>query len=218
MGYEAEDLIDRGLLNERDLQNFLYPHDKEIAAVGIRGIYLNNYIRWDSKAQHEMMIESYNYESDFQQRTFDTYNDLDCYHYSGLHDKIKYLKWGYSKVSDHATREIRLRRMSRSEGIDLVQKYINIEPKDTELFCNWLGIEKNKLFEEVNKFRSNSIWSKKSNSWVLEDTITNHFDDKRVDSVTLGTTEKCNFNSSSKRTKQKEIGRYTLLGRGWVDS
>lgn len=218
MGYEAEDFIDRGLLNERDLQNYLYPHDKEIAAVGIRGIYLNNFIRWDSKAQHEMMIESYKYESDYQQRTFDTYNDLDCYHYSGLHDKIKYLKWGYSKVSDHASREIRLRRMSRSEGIDLVKKYENIEPKDTELFCSWLGIEKNNLFERVNNFRSNSIWSKESNRWQLKDTITNHYDDKGVDSVKLRTKDKCNFNSSSRRTKHKEIGRYTLLGRGWVDS
>ena len=217
MGYEAEDLIDKGSLSEQDLQSYLYPHDKEIEAVGIRGIYLNNYIRWDSKDQHEKMINSYNYESALQQRTFDAYNDIDCFHYSGLHDKIKYLKWGFSKVSDHATREIRLRRMSRSEGIDLVQKYINVEPKDIELFCNWIGVGKNKLFEKINKFKSNSIWSTKSNSWELKDSITNHRNDKGVDSLDLETAEKCNFNSSSKRTKQKEIGKYTLLGRGWVN-
>ena len=40
----------------RDLQNYLYPHDKEIEAVGIRGLYLNNYLRWDSKSQHEKLI------------------------------------------------------------------------------------------------------------------------------------------------------------------
>ena len=61
----------------QDLQNYMYPHDKEIEAVGVRGIYLNNYIRWDSKAQHEKMIELYRYESNAQQRTFDTYNDID---------------------------------------------------------------------------------------------------------------------------------------------
>ena len=80
------------------------------------------------------MIELYGYESDEQQRTFDTYNDVDCYHYSGLHDQIKYLKWGYGKVTDHATREIRLKRLTRSQGIDLVKTYANVKPNDAALF------------------------------------------------------------------------------------
>ena len=39
-------------LMEKDITPFLYPHEKEIEAVGVRGIYLNNYIRWDTKQQH----------------------------------------------------------------------------------------------------------------------------------------------------------------------
>ena len=49
MGYEAEGLVNVGRLKEEDLQNYLYPHDKELEVVRVRGIYLNNYIRWDSK-------------------------------------------------------------------------------------------------------------------------------------------------------------------------
>ena len=28
--------------------------------------------------------------------------------------------------------------------------------------------------------------------------------------------EECRFNSSSKRTEQAEINKYTLIGRGWI--
>ena len=44
-------------LSRRDIQPFIYPYDNEIEAIGIRGLYLSNYIRWDSKQQHEKMIE-----------------------------------------------------------------------------------------------------------------------------------------------------------------
>lgn len=40
-------------LLKKKLSLFMYPDDKELEQVGVRGIYLNNYIRWDSKAQHE---------------------------------------------------------------------------------------------------------------------------------------------------------------------
>jgi N-acetyl sugar amidotransferase len=105
MGYEAEDLVNEfDNISINDIKQFKYPDDKEIERVGVRGIYLNNYIRWDSREQHELMIKKYNYQTDFQNRTFDSYNDIDCWNYSDLHDYIKFLKFGYGKVVDHACR------------------------------------------------------------------------------------------------------------------
>ena len=56
MNHEAEDLVDEfdGVTYD-DIKHYKYPHDKEIEMVGIKGIYLNNYIRWDSRSQHELM-------------------------------------------------------------------------------------------------------------------------------------------------------------------
>ena len=216
MNLEGEDFINSGSLSDEDLQHFLYPHDKEIEAVGVRGIYLNNYIRWDSKTQHEQMIKLYNYETDEQERTFDCYNDIDCYHYSGLHDFIKYVKWGYGKVTDHASREIRLKRMTRNEGIELVKRYSLEKPKDMELFCKWIGMNEKEFMGKINNFRSESIWEKKKNDWKLKDNIINHMNDSGVENLALNKIEDCVFNSKSKRTDQKEINDYTLLGRGWI--
>lgn len=135
MGFEAEDLVDDfDNVTENDVIPFLYPDNRELEQVGVRGIYLNNYIRWDSRAQHEQMIREYGYETALQTRTFDTYNDVDCWNYSDVHDYIKWVKNGYGKVVDHACREIRLRRMTREEGIELVRQYQAREPQNLPLF------------------------------------------------------------------------------------
>ena len=218
MGYEAEDLIGMGSLREDDLHNYIYPHDKELEVVGVRGIYLNNYIRWDSKTQHETMIGLYGYETMRLQRTFDTYNDVDCHHYSGLHDLIKYIKWGYGKATDHASREIRLKRMTRAEGIDLVKKYSDVWPKDTDLFLKWMDFSSKKdFFRILDRFRSDAIWERKGDGWKLIDSMINYKGAEGDAGVALEKTENCIFNDGSKRVKCMEIDDYTLIGRGWVD-
>ena len=123
MGYEAEDLIDRHGLTENDLRPLFYPQDADLRRVGVRGIYLGNYIRWDSKAQHERMVADYDYYMGNLPRTFDTYNDVDCRHYAGIHDVIKFRKLGYGKALDHACREIRFGRLARAEGLALAEQY-----------------------------------------------------------------------------------------------
>ena len=129
MGYEAEDMIsEKDGITEQKMKKFFYPTDKEIQDIGVRGIYLGNYIRWDSKIQHEDMIEKYSYETLSQTRTFNNYDNVDCYLYSDVHDYIKLKKYGYGKVTDHASREIRLGKITREEGRVLVKRFQNIKP------------------------------------------------------------------------------------------
>ena len=219
MGYEAEDLVDPSLgLPAKDVRSFVYPDDKEIERVGVRGIYLGNYIRWDSKAQHEAMIRLYGYETTAQERTFDTYNDVDCYHYSDLHDYIKFLKYGYGKVADHASREIRLRRLTREEGIDLVKTYQNREPKTLKLFLDWIGITEKGFYYFINQRRDARIWEKDERSrWHLKDSIIYHRDDPNVEKVRLPKKEDCHFQLTPLKKLRSAEEKYILIGRGFVD-
>jgi len=221
MGYEAEDFVGQEGITEQDITSYKYPHDKEIERVGVRGIYLNNYIRWDSKKQHELMIKLYNYETSLQQRTFDNYNDVDCFNYSDLHDYIKFLKWGYGKVTDHACREIRLRRLTRQEGINLVKKYQFLEPdeKNVALFLEWLGMTKQKFWSHINSKRDLRIWGKiGKNKWELIGSVINHIEDSGIDKVRLKKTEDCKFIINTKKGVKEEENKYVLIGRGWVDN
>ncbi len=146
MGYEADDLLSTfDTLNEDDIWQYRYPDDAELHAVGVRGIYLGNYVRWDPKAQHEQMVRQYGYQGACFARTFDTYDHVDCYNFMGLHDQFKYLKQGYSKVTDHACREIRHGRISRTEALDLVGYYEQQPVPHAEKFCEWMGIQARSL-------------------------------------------------------------------------
>ena len=169
MGFEAENLVDDfDNITDSELIPFRYPDNQELEQVGVRGIYLNNYIRWDSRAQHEQMIQEYGYETAPQTRTFDTYNDIDCWNYSDVHDYIKWLKHGYGKVTDHACREIRLRRMTREQGISLAQKYQTREPQHLQLFLEWLGITDNAFHYIVDQHRNPRFWERDENwDWIM---------------------------------------------------
>jgi N-acetyl sugar amidotransferase len=219
MGREAEDLINIEMdnLSEKDVFEFVYPDDKEIERVGVRGIYLNNFIRWDSKAQHEQMIKYYGYESAAQTRTFDTYNNVDCFNYSDVHDYIKFLKHGYSKVTDHASREIRLRRMSREQGLRLVQEFYNRQPQNLPLFLEWIGMKENGFKYLVNQHRSSSVWHRNDNwEWELNSDFLKEMEDEADMNAALEQVEEFSpFQLTRTGQDTGSAGKYILLGKGY---
>ncbi len=159
MGHEADDLLSIfDTLREEDIWQYRYPDDRELNAIGVKGIYLGNYVRWDPKAQHEKMIREYGYRSAHFPRTFDTYDHVDCYNFMGLHDVLKLHKHGYSKVTDHATREIRHGRLTRDQALALVRQYELTAPNYPQLFCEWLGITQQGLQFLLNQQRNRRFW------------------------------------------------------------
>ncbi len=219
MNHDAESLVDEAKgVTRRDVQSFIYPYDNELEKVGVRGIYLGNYIRWDSKKQHELMIENFGYETAEQQRTFNTYEDVECFHCAGLHDYIKFLKHGYGKVTDHACREIRLKRMTREEGIDLVRKYEHKVPLDLPLYLKWAGLTEEELYASLEDKRDQRIWKKNTGGkWELLDSVINHVDDKGVNEVRLEKQEECRFVITPSREPQAKEDGYVLMGRSHID-
>src|SRR6266852_5233271 len=88
-GFEPEDLLlepDCGL-TRYDLAPFFYPSDEDLERVGVRGIYLSNYIPWDGRSQAELVIEKLGFETaQARDRTFNIYAKNDDIHANGLHD------------------------------------------------------------------------------------------------------------------------------------
>ena len=138
-GFEPEDLLDEAdcPLTPYDLAPFFYPSDEDLERVGVRGIYLSNYISWNGRAQTEFVIENLGFETaqpGTRARTFNLYDKLDDIHANGLHDYLKYLKFGYGRATDDATTEIRHGRMTREQGIELVAQTVDLVGEVPELF------------------------------------------------------------------------------------
>jgi len=170
MGYEADDLLSVfNTLSEQDIWQYRYPEDYDLNEIGVRGIYLGNYVRWDPKAQHEQMIKEYDYKTSSFNRTFEKYDYVDCFNYLDVHDLLKLYKHGYSKVTDHASREIRFGRLSREQGLELVMRY-ELEPLQyIDLFQEWLGVKPNGMRFLLNLHRNKEYWDHSyPNDWIFK--------------------------------------------------
>lgn len=209
-GYEAEDISLLSNISIKDLDPFIYPSDQNIDKLGLKGIYLNNYIFWDSRKQNELMIKKYNLFSNKIQRTFETYENVDSNHYTGIHDYLKLLKHGYSIITDNVNREIRLKRLNKETGNYLINKYENKPIKDLELFKNWLNVDTKTINYVFSKFRNKKFWQKDLKKWILKKGSNNKIFEEKIDK----NFEKkfiINNNLKIKKIKNK------LFLRGWSD-
>ncbi len=187
-GFEPEDLIQdpESLITQQDLVPFFYPTDQDIERVGVRGIYLSNYMKWDARAQTKLMIEQYGFETAVKRdRTFHLYDKIDDIHASGAHDYLKYLKFGYGRATDDASNEIRHGRMTREEGIEMVKQYDHVRPRDLDLYLKFVGITEQEFEESVERLRDPQIWEKRNGKWQVKDLIANHINDAGVDALRL---------------------------------
>ena len=100
LGVEPEELTSsETLIKQKDIWDLKYPSDQDVMRTGLRGIYLANYLPWDSRKYSEKMIEKYHALSAKNSRTFDTYDRIDDCTYMTVHDILKYYLLGYSRVT-----------------------------------------------------------------------------------------------------------------------
>ena len=217
MGFDAESLIGVEGITEHDIKPWVYPKDNELEQIGVRGIYLSNYVRWDSKSQHELMIKLYGYETAKQTRTFNTYEDVHCMHSAGLHDYLKFLKYGYGKVTDHACREIRLKRISREEGINLISQYSLKKPDDLKYFLEWIGMSSKEFWHLADKWRDPLVWKKNGDGYELNQVFDYNLNITKVKAAALQVSgEKTFILTGSQEPNETQAG-YLLMGRGYID-
>ena len=209
MGHEADDLLSVfNTLSEADIWQYRYPDDRDLNEIGVRGIYLGNYVRWDPKAQHEQMIKEYDYKTSSFNRTFDKYDFVDCFNYMDVHDLLKLYKNGYSKVTDHASREIRFGRITREQGLALVKKHEQQPLKYLDLFQDWLGVKQNGLQFILDQNRNPKFWKRKYPSgwefdgWSMQNK-------QQVTEVTSG-----DLFMENATLEQEMERKYIVFGRG----
>ena len=201
MGQEADDLLNvYDNLTEADIWQYRYPDENRLEEVGVRGLYLGNYVRWDPLAQHIQMVKQAGYRSASLPRTFDVYDHVDDWHYMGLHDRIKQAKYGYGKVLDHACREIRHGRLTRKQGEHLAHFYQQKPAEFENLLLDWLGLPPSGLEFLVAYHAKNSIQ------------LYDHQQDKphSIDLKALG------FSPIDSLEREKEIG-HIVIGKGHPD-
>ncbi len=78
-----------------------------------------------------------------------------------LNQMIKYLKYGFGRISDYVNEDIRLGRISREEGIELVKKYDGkCSEKYIKSFSKYIGISIDEFWDQVDKSVNLNLFSR----------------------------------------------------------
>jgi hypothetical protein len=127
-----------------------------------------------------------------------------------LHDLIKLCKHGYSKVTDHATREIRFGRISRNQGLRLVKHYQKESCDYVQQFSAWLGIKPKSLQFILDQHKNPLFWNQTSpGTWYF-----NGLNNLQINDNLSEALPDLNFISNSPIATEKD-NHYITYGKGW---
>jgi N-acetyl sugar amidotransferase len=181
-GYDWGDFTDEGLeklgrpelkegLTAKDLLWAQYPSDEEIDAIGARGIYVANYLHWEANDHVKLVMDLYGWRPAQQpfERTYRMFSNLDDMHENGIHDYLKFIKVGYGRASDHASKDIRAGIMTREQGIEMVRKYDHVKPRrDLERWLKYVNMTEEEFDEVCDTFRDRRVWRIERGQWVKD--------------------------------------------------
>lgn len=172
-GYDWHDMLsdESEPILENELLWAKYPSDDEIRKVGIRGIFLANYVRWLPNEHIKLVIEKYGFKIPDEpfDRTYRRMSNLDDMHENGIHDYLKYIKFGYGRCTDHTCKDIRDGKMTRDEGIAFVRKYDHVKPGDLYRWLEYVNMTENEFDRIADTFRDKRVWEKmQDGTWVKD--------------------------------------------------
>lgn len=137
----------------RDLKPYTYPPLKALRKLGVRSICLGSFMPWDVKMQTQLIQDKLGWKGDqVEGMPWEVYpyEKIEC-HMQGVRDYIKFLKRGYSRVSQMVALDIRNGRMDRPTADKLVAEFEGQKPPALPLFLDYVGLTEPEFNEIVLK-------------------------------------------------------------------
>jgi hypothetical protein len=166
-GTTADDWVSKKL-PAPGLASYRGPSDQELAARDTRAVFLGHYFSWDPLASL-VVAKKHGFESRGAGPKTGYYNyaDIDD-EFISIHHFLKWYKFGFTRLFDNLSLEIRRGRMTREEAVEIVHAGGDQTPhEDIRLFCNYVGISEREFFAICEIFRNKKIWKKRGDRWVM---------------------------------------------------
>ena len=151
---------------------YAYPGEQEMDAAKLRMIFLGYYFSdFDIMTNAKIALEKGLHVRDNDPEKYGTLNnfeDLDE-DFVPVNQYLKFLKFGFSRVTDEVCELIRQGDLSREDGIELIKKYDGrCSDELTSRFCDFIGISVDEFWSVAEKYRNPDIWERDNcEGWVL---------------------------------------------------
>ena len=150
MIHTEEDPIDK-----RDLSPYTYPKLEDLQKMNYHSVCLGSYIPWDYKKNTEIIMNELGWEPDELEGVPKEINEegakIECW-MQGTRDYIKYLKRGYSRVTQLTNFELRNDNMSVEDAQRWIDNFEGKKPASLEIFLEYMGITEEEFNSRVKDF------------------------------------------------------------------
>ena len=169
-GGQIDWLVDLGI-DPSSLISYNYPDVETFEEKKLQIIYLGWFLRDWSLINNGMYsaCQGLDVRTDGPENTGDLYGltalDED---WVTLNQMIKYYKFGFGRASDYVNEEIRLGRLSRSDGIPLLEKYDGCcSSTYIDSFCDYIDITQDYFWNKVKKSLNTSLFDIKDDGSIV---------------------------------------------------
>ena len=173
-GLSIKEIINQTDFNINDFSPYLPISKESQSQKSLEVHYLGYYLKWDPQECYYYAVENTGFNSN-DQRTEGSYSK-----YSSIDDKIDpfhyfttLIKFGLGRASYDASQEIRNHKITRDEGVELVNKL------DTEFpnryfkeFLEYMSISEVEFLSTIDKFRPKHLWENRNGVWILRNRVT----------------------------------------------
>jgi N-acetyl sugar amidotransferase len=158
LGLRLDDMADILNIPQRDLEIYRYPKGD------VQALFLGAYFPWDGFENYEIAKRHgfETYHTDVEGSLFGYENLDNCQ--TGLHDYLRFLKFGYGRATDIASTHIRRHRLTRADAIELVHDRDGAFPK------TYLGARLEEILRRISMSVSefHSVCERFTNAQVVE--------------------------------------------------
>ena len=163
-------------ITSRDVLTYYYPSDEEMVRARLKIVYLGFFWKIWSRLDNGTLsaLNGLDVRDSHPDDIGDIFgvDSLDE-EWVTVNQMIKYRKFGFGRTTEIVNEEIRFNRMSRQEGIKLVEKYDGkCSDKLIGDFCNYLEISIFEFWRVVDSFTNKEIFEKGHNGeWKLKNPV-----------------------------------------------
>lgn len=170
LGNRVSDMVGVDSLSERDLSLYTYASDEDIHRVGVTGLFLGYYFKWDLREVVKKSVEhGFSVQDRPVETTYENFENLDCYS-NHLHDYLKYVKYGFGRATDNACLDVRLGYITREEAVRLVNKYDGRAPtKAIKKYLEYTGFTQKEFDKIVDSYTNKRIFKRDENGKFIRD-------------------------------------------------
>ena len=168
-GTTAEDWVSSDLFR-KELNPYFGPSDEEIEKAGVLAIFLGYYFSWDVASSLEIAMKNgFKVREEGPKTGYYNYADIDD-DFISIHHWLKWYKFGFTRLWDNLSLEIRNERMTREAAIEIIRGRGDEMPhEDIGKFCEFVGISNNHFFEICEGFRDRKLWFNDKGVWKIKD-------------------------------------------------